>query len=193
MGASPHRDAILTNSARSLIQFKARQLTRRNGFSQSDEEDLVQELTLRLLQKAHLYDPSRGASINTFADRVVHSAVKMILRDRRRQKRAAGYTAVSLESSTVDVDDRPVALGDLLSTTDQQRRALTEPHLSGDDRDAVRHAIETLPPELAEIAQRLKEASVASVARALGVSRRQLYASIAQIRQHFEEAGFGNL
>lgn len=62
-------DAALTPYAKSLIAFKAKQLCRKPGFGRCDEDDLVQDLTLCLLEKGDRYDPSRGASIDTFAIR----------------------------------------------------------------------------------------------------------------------------
>lgn len=194
MGSEPTRGAVLTAFAQSLIQFKARQLCRKPGFSRSDQEDLVQELTLRLLEKAHLYDPDRGASLDTFADRVIGSAVRMILRDRRRLKRAAGFGAMSLERSTVVIDGQPVLLCNLISSADRERVTLTVSHETGDqDLSSVDGAVDSLPSDLADIARRLMGGTVASVARELGTSRRQVYGAIQRIRQHFEAAGLGDL
>lgn len=188
MGPARTPGAVLTAYARIVINSKARQLSRRSGFSRSDEEDLVQELTLRLLEKEHLYDPARGATLDTFADRVITSAVKMILRDRRRLKRAAGFTAVSLESTTVIVDGRPVYLTEAVGDADLARVTLAKRH--GPDPAAdLAELLDGLPSELVDIAHRLQDGTVASVARDLGTSRRQVYAAMARIRQHFQDTG----
>src|SRR4051812_1985208 len=94
-GPIPHH-APVSAYARNLIQRKARQISRRAGFSRSDVQDIEQDLTLALLRKLPQFDPRRGASPDTFADRVIISAVKMMLRDAGRQKRAAGRHARSL-------------------------------------------------------------------------------------------------
>jgi RNA polymerase sigma-70 factor (ECF subfamily) len=188
MGPAPTPGAVLTAYARIVIKSKARQLSRRSGFSRSDEEDLVQELTLRLLEKEHLYDPARGATLDTFADRVITSSVKMILRDRRRLKRAAGFTAVSLESTTVIIDGRPVYLTEAVGDVDLTRVTLAKRH--GPDPAAdLAELLDGLPPELVDVAYRLQDGTVASVARDMGTSRRQVYAAMARIRQHFQDTG----
>src|SRR2546423_10155572 len=120
MGVPP-ADAVLTAYARSFIQFKARQIGRKPGFNPSDEEDLVQELTTFLIRQAGKYDPRRGASVETFANRVILSGVRMILRDRRRAKRAAGFAARSVERSTVDAGGTQVPLVDVVSDQDRAR------------------------------------------------------------------------
>ena len=197
MGVQPTPDAgaaCLTAYARSLIRYKACQLCRRPGFSRSDAEDLAQDLTLALLRKAHLYDPARGASYDTFADRVIDSAARMILRARRQLKRAPGFAAQSLDTGTADVRGRHVPLADRVADTDPRtgRAADGGPDTpGGDDAEAVARALAGLPPHLLAVAERLKHGSVASAARDLGVSRRRVYAAVALIRRRFEGAGLG--
>jgi DNA-directed RNA polymerase specialized sigma24 family protein len=88
MGPAPCPEAILTAYVTALIRVKARQLVRDHLFRRSDEEDLRQELTLRLLKRARRYNPAR-ASLHTFADRVVASLAATLVRERRRQKNGA--------------------------------------------------------------------------------------------------------
>ena len=188
---SPHaRNALLTAYAQSLIKFKARQLSRKPGFSRSDEEDVSQELTAHLLTQAGLYDPKRG-SANTFADRVIKSAIAMLLRDRRRQKRAAGFTAQSLEQTYVRQDQGIASLRDVLGLADLYRRTG-----AGDDDErraetvaAVIEAFQSLPPDLQDLCRRLIDGTAASAARELGISRRQFRNAIERVRHHFEASG----
>jgi RNA polymerase sigma-70 factor, ECF subfamily len=191
--SNPAPHAVLTAYARSLIKFKARQLCRKPGFSRSDEDDLEQELTMRLLSKAHLYDPAR-ASTNTFADRVIRSGIAMMLRDRLRQKRATGFTAQSLEAVPSDTNQDTGVLRDLLTIRDLQRRT----GISADDLDraeliaAVVHAVKSLPPDLQGVCRELIDGTISSAACNLGISRRQVRNAVARIRRHFEQAGLGN-
>jgi len=87
---------VVTEYAKALVQAKARQLCRRN-FSPSEREDIEQDLWLAVLQQAERFHPAR-ASLETFLDRVVSRAAAMLLRSRKRHKRAGGVQPLSLES-----------------------------------------------------------------------------------------------
>lgn len=190
MGPGPARDAALTRYARTLIRTKARQLCRHPGFSRSDIEDVSQELILSLLAKAHLFDPKR-ASLDTFADRVVNSSAKMILRGRRRLKRAAGFKTISLDSGTVQMNGKPVPVAETIDTDHRSGRTVEPPsEVLRENDEAVAQALAELTPHLADIAERLKNVSVAGLAREMGVSRRQLYSALRLIRARFEATGF---
>ncbi len=165
--------AVLTDYARKLIRTKARQLVRQAGFSASDRADVEQELILRLLERSHRYDASR-ASVNTFVARVVNSCVVTILRERGRQKRAAGYFAQSLDAPAGDGG----TLHDLLAGAADHDLA-----------DALAEAIAALPADLRALCAELPDRKLVDVARDLGVSRQHLYRSIARIRAHFQEHG----
>ncbi len=192
MGSPPARDAVLTAYAKSLIRIKARQLARKPGFTRSDEEDLEQELAMFLLAKGHLFDPAR-ASVNTFTDRVIMSKVAMIIRDRRRQKRAGDFTAQSLEETRPRSEDEVGALRDALTEADARRRLGTEASdLERAQRiAAVVEAMRSLPAEDRDICCRLTERPAAAVARDLGISRHQLRKVIERVRLHFEARGLG--
>src|SRR5690606_18928212 len=97
MSNAQSKEFILTEYAQNLIEFKARQLSRRWDFSQSDREEIQQELWLAVVDQAERFDSER-ASLDTFIDRVVNTAVRGILRNRERQKRANGFQAVSLDA-----------------------------------------------------------------------------------------------
>jgi RNA polymerase sigma factor (sigma-70 family) len=194
MGPGPARDAVLTAYAKSLISFKAKQLCRKARFSRSDEEDLVQDLTLALLEKRNQYDVARGASIDTFANRVVISKVKMILRDRRRTKRAAGFKAASLDCDTAQGTDGPAPLSQMIDGDDRARRGTSgppDPLASLERHEALTAVMASLPPDLADFAQQMCSGSVHSAARRLGISRRRADATVTELRRRLEAAGLG--
>jgi RNA polymerase sigma-70 factor (ECF subfamily) len=185
-------ERVLTDYARSLIRFKARQLSRRAGFSRSDRDDLEQDLWAALLAQADRFDPSR-ACLNTFADRVVNSAAAMILRDRQRQKRADGLQAQSL-NAPLGRDGQPETLGCGLSEADHRRRIGTEPPDEAgrrDDADAVRHALASMAPHVADVCRRVLGGSISSAAQELGTSRRQIRKALDAARPFLERAGYG--
>ena len=191
---SQTREAVLTDYAKSLIRFKARQLARRSGFSRSDEDDLEQELWLALLDKADQFDPQR-ASLDTFIDRVVNTSIRMILRERNRQKRANGFRAASLGGTISQKGGRPEPLSATLGEADRCRHTGRVPNddVARKERgDAVDHALEAMPGDLRDICRRVMGGSIASAARELQTSRRQIRNALAESRPWLERAGFGD-
>ena len=195
MGAESSRPNDLDRYAKALIRTKARKLSALSGFTASDREDVEQELALHLIKQSHLYDPSR-ASWRTFATRVVETAAAMFLRDRRRQKRAAGYFTESLDQAVGDREGGPSPLRDSLSEADLGRRTGTLPADESVEQrertDAVRRALASLPPDLQAFCVLLADGTEAGIARELGISRRQVRNALERIRRRFETAGLAD-
>ncbi len=168
--AETQHTSVLNEYARKDIENKARRLIRRAGFSRSDREDLEQELTLRLLERSALYDPSR-ASLNTFVVCVIRSGVANILRQEATKKRAAARFNTSLHAEHVPP---PVV------EPEQERNFA---------RLEVREAVAGLAPELQSVCQRLMADPPSVVARELKVTSYQLQISIGHIRRHFARLG----
>ena len=78
MGFENHYEGI-DEYAVQLIRYKARQLVGRVGFTESDRDDLEQELMLDLLRRLPKYNPDR-AQRNTFIARVVEHKIATIIR-----------------------------------------------------------------------------------------------------------------
>jgi len=189
MGNPQSRDAALSAYASSLIKFKARQLDRKSVLRGMDRDDIAQELTFRLLAELHRYDPERGASFDTFADRVINTAIASLLRAQKRQKRAGEAHAVPLDQIYVRVDDGMATLRDVLSAADGARRTGADVE---DRAEAIMAIVMSLPPEEREFALLRRDGTDASVARDMGISRRQVRNIMARLRARFEAAGFGD-
>ena len=187
MGVHPVHAALTSQYVRQLLQVKARQLTGHRGFNPSEQLDLQQDLAVHVLKQAHHFDPSR-ACVNTFIARVVDSAVAMLLRDRRRLKRAAGFRSRSLEEALFHGERGTGSLAELLDEADGCRRSGGEP-VSDQERSDLRadtqRVLADLPPELQEIAARLVNATEAAIARDMGISRRQVRNAVEMIRAQF--------
>ena len=191
MGVHLVHAALSTDYVRKLIIIKARQVVRKPGFSRSDQPDIEQDLVTHVLKKAHLFDPAR-ATVQTFMARVVDSAIAMILRDRHRQKRAAGFHTKSLASMVLDHERKLRVLADMVSETDLRRRYGGDAPANEDIAVLVMdfsQVLADLSPELRDVAARLPGGTEASIARDLGKSRRQVRKAIAAIKEHFEAAG----
>jgi RNA polymerase sigma factor (sigma-70 family) len=162
---------------------------RHPGFCISDLSDVAQELTVRLWRRAADYDASR-ASPATFIDRVVASGAAEIIRNRRRLKRQAG--AVSLERTAVADDGVVTSLRYTLVEEDQTRRTLSERNTSSEALSPeVAEVIASLPEELRVLATCLQSQNLHQTARAMKISRRQVYRLMDELRERFKAAGFG--
>ena len=193
MTAELPKDAVLTAYAKSLISFKARELKQKREFRREAREDLEQDLTAYLLSRAHLFDPRR-ASLSTFADRVIRSGIAMMLRDRRRKKRAPDLDTVSLEQTGARSDEDAGSLRNALTEADLLRRLGTA--ASDPDRAeliaAVIEAVRSLPAEERELCRRIIERFEAPTTRGLGLPSQQLHDALERIRKRFEAAGLGD-
>jgi RNA polymerase sigma factor (sigma-70 family) len=174
----PPPAGVLSDAVRSNIRYKARMLCRSRGFrgADADSEDVEQQLTLGLLAKASRYDPMRS-SFATYADRVIDSECKMMLRARRAKKRGNGSAPAPLD------DDGGVDKGADVVAAAASRECSCR----------VASTLATLPPSLTEAARRLTHDPVATVAQDMGLSRQAVYRLMAQLRDRFTDAGLDQL
>jgi RNA polymerase sigma factor (sigma-70 family) len=184
-------DGPLDDFATRLIRRKARELSRKPGFSRSDQPDLEQELSLILLRRLADFDATR-AHRNAFATTVVERYAATILEHRSAEMRTHRRTGGSLNVPAIDADGRTVELSNIIPSSQQSRRTgqYPRPHeeafdLAQDTNEMVRR----LPPRLRDLCERLKHDSISTVARDLGLSRTEIYRRISRIRQRLEEAG----
>ena len=89
-----------------LIRHKARQLVGREGFTESDREDLEQELRTDLLLRLPKYDAER-ASRKTYIARLVDHKVATIIEARRAAKRD-WRRVCSLDEELTNGEGQPV-------------------------------------------------------------------------------------
>ena len=192
MRSADAQSVVFTEYAKSCVRVKARQLSQRSEFRQSDEDDLHQDLWLTLLKEARRFDPQR-ASLNTFVDRVVNSAACMILRRPYRQKRAQGRRALSLDRCKVSYGKEKMPLSQLISEVDLSRRTGAAPIDETDRHDdakAFDHAVIAMPDDVRDVCRQVMGGSISSAARELGMSRRQVREALQAARPYFERAGF---
>lgn len=179
---------VLTDYAKNLIKFKARQLTRRRDFQTAELEDLQQELWLALIKAAQRFDPAK-ASLDTFIDRVVNKAVAMLVRTRQRKRNGITQRMPSLSDERTSPDGRTEPLAATISHDDLARRTGTEPidetHVA-ETTEAVTAALQRMPADLRDVCRRLMGGTVTSVARDLGMSRRQVRNRLQNARPYLE-------
>jgi DNA-directed RNA polymerase specialized sigma24 family protein len=125
-------------------------------------EDIEQHLASVLIKALDHYDASRGASLRTFADRVMTNAGKMLIRHAHAKKRL-----------TMALPSPPC------------------PALAPETRLAVREAHATLPDELRRVCEALVTGTPTEAAQDLGLTRQQVYRRRDLVRAHFEAHGLG--
>ena len=192
MSYAPCSEEFLNSYVTTLIRVKARQLVRGGRIPSHEEEDVRQELALRLMQRAHYFDPAR-ASLNTFAARVVYSLISALLRERGRLKNGASQTVISNEVECDCGAEGRVPLRELLHEKDLRRRS---GQVVGRDRtdqidrqDTLEAVLSALPADLREICEQLKHRTAAETARTLGLSSYRMDQAIRILRQRFSSAG----
>ncbi len=176
---------------RTLIRVKAKRLKGRAGIRQSDLEDVEQELWLGLLQKVSKFDPARG-SAHTFADRVVDSLAKMMLRKQKRLKRAPGFRAQSLET-LIECDGGFLkSIEETISSADVDRRTGNQARSEQEQREleeAMGAALAAMPPELRSVCQLILTGTQRDAAARSGLSRKKLADAKAAIGEILERMG----
>ncbi|HPF38944.1 MAG TPA: sigma factor [Phycisphaerae bacterium] len=178
-------EAVLRPFAKEFIKQKAIQLTRKPGCHRDEREDLIQEITIRVILKLPMYDPQR-CSVDGFIRVVANSAASLIARERRAEKRGAVRGNVSLSAG----EDRGSgkSLGAMLLPSDAARRLGVDTQ-SAVNPEAVHGVIATMPPELESICKALMTQGKAEAARTLGIRRQRIHDLIPKMRDFFSKAG----
>ena len=191
MGSENRFDGIDPYAAK-LIRYKARQLVRRSEFSQSDQEDIEQEIVLDLLYRLPRYDPRR-AQRNTFIARIIEHKVAALIDYRRAAKRDFLREGASLNRDIADGEGRTT---DAIQTVDQETylRRLGIPFRPQRDEVDLRldleSALQRLPEDLRSLCEMLRSMSVQEIATAVGIPRPSVYDAIKRVKARLVEEGF---
>lgn len=164
----------LTDYALELVHYKAWQLVGKAGYTQDDVGDIKQNLIVDLLERLPQFDPAK-ATYNTFVARLVERKISNLLRDRRAEMRDHRREVCSLNEEIDTGEDEPVQRlttisrdGQDIRTGKHSRPAEERAHLQID----MGSVLESLTPELRQVAEMLQTRSVSQVARELGIPRR---------------------
>lgn len=169
--------------AHNLIRNKARRLIGKAGFTETDREDIEQELALDLLVRLENYDPTRGKR-TTFMARVVDNRIATMLADRHAACRDWRLCRDSLDESDCDAPEEGACRIDNLpdpATPTREDLAM---------KMDLPKVVEALPEDLREIWNRLLiTPKISRVARELGIPRSTLYYRIGRLRAALRDAG----
>jgi len=171
------------------VRGAASRLVRTAGFSESDRDDLEQELVLDLLERLPKFDPER-ATLPTFVARVIAHRVSALVGARCTAHRDGRLNVLSLQDEIDDGEGAGVERWTEIAEGDDRRRSETE----GRDADVdlrldLAAALAALPPGLRALCVRLSRRSITEVARGHGVPRTTLYERITEIRVRLASAG----
>ena len=173
-----------------LIRIKARQLVGKAGFTENDRHDLEQELMIDLLQRMRHFNPAK-AKRSTFMARIVERHIATLLEARHAQCRDWRLCRTSLntphendKSDTWELIDRVDREG-ILGRCKPDTRESAANNLSMD----IERVLNTLPEDLRDLCDRLRESNMAEIARETGVPRTTLYDKLTRIREAFRDAG----
>lgn len=184
---------VLDADIRQLILRRAHRLCRRAGYRRCDLDDLVQELTLRLLERLDAFDPDRG-SFYCFALVVLDRAAATAARSRAAACRDAS-TTVSFESPDPRANGSAAPVGQSISATDRENRlgrySRTERELRELAID-VCGVLDELPAELRDVAEGLILNSRCELARRMGVDRKRVLKQALEVRIALFRAGLGS-
>lgn len=177
-----------------LIRSKATQLVGKYGFTESDREDLEQEIALALLLALPKYDSERGQR-STFISRVVNHSISDMIEARKAAKRDYRLCICSLNENLLYEDgtvaERLEAIdrdGCLRRTgkSDQSEVALQ------DLRIDVNRLISKLPGDLRRLCLQLQSANVSQVSNDTETSRSTIYRKLKKLRVIFEAVGLAD-
>jgi RNA polymerase sigma-70 factor (ECF subfamily) len=173
-----------------IIKHKARQLIGRYGLTIFDREDLEQELMIDLLQRMRHFNPAK-AKKSTFMARIVERHIATLLE--ARHARCRDWRMCRMSLNTPHENDR----GDTREMIDRVDSEGTLRPCQPDTRESeinnlrmdVARVLDTLPEDLRDLCERLRESNMAEIARETGVARTTLYDKLTRIRAAFREAG----
>jgi len=191
VGTSARSDGI-DEYAVWLIKHKAQRLIGRVGLTESDREDVEQELALDLLSRLPEYDATRGLR-SAFVGQIINHKVAQLIRDRRRKKRDCRCRACSLDDPPEQEDGSTIPREEIIAQDDYDllMSKHSRPEIERLDlRLDVSAVVSRLPADQQDLAARLMHQSITEAARALGVSRSTLYSNeVKHLRRIFTDEG----
>jgi len=192
--------SLLPQYVTSLIQVTVRKTIGRYRFTESDREDLEQQIASEVIRRRSWFNPAKGKK-KPFLARMVRNAIADIVAARKAPCRDYHREEGSLSQwMLVEADTHPFynewATGADLVTEQNVRRHRGTPSIDpeelGDLIIDMTDAATVLPDRLRRVYKHLKElGSAREVAKAMGRHRSSIYNAIKEIRSHFEEAGLG--
>jgi len=173
------------------IRKKARELAQRPEFVGDDIGDIAGAIRVQLAPRLAKFSSHRGG-LHALVACATRSIAASLIKERYRDCRRVALNTWSFETpdargqrtraESVSEDAVVRACG----------RAICDPIDALITRRSIEDATASLHPDLVIVVRVLREDVPAIAARRLGISRRQLRALIAEIREHFVQHGLGD-
>jgi hypothetical protein len=162
---------VVNPFTRSLIRSKATRLAKRTIFADMGVADIEQELAHRLLPALDRFDANAG-HMNWYVSSVLTRLVALLIRERNTQKRQPKGLC-SLETA-------------IRTGVPEPPNPSSSDHLA-DLKIDLAEVLALLPPDLLDLAERMKTQTLAEVARDVKTPRSTLQRRVERLRQRFED------
>ena len=174
-----------------IVKQKAGQLIGQVGFTESDREDLEQELMIYLLSRLSKFDASRG-SRESFIRLRAADKVASIIQAQKREKRDYRRCTVSLDQEILDGEGRSIRMAETIAREDCLRnlgRTSRPPAELQDLQIDLHEVMARLPEKHRALCEHLIRKTVIEISEETGVHRNTVYYALKKLRRAFEEAG----
>ena len=169
------------------IKWAIREIIGQFGLTESDVDDLSQDLRLDLVRRLPKHQPGR-AKRRTFASRLIANKVRTIIEERTAKKRDFRKVAYSLDEEINDGGGGVTTKGNLFRS---DGRGTAEDKLL-ELRIDLHAILSPLPDQHQAICAGLLEGRlVTEIARGLKLSRSTIYSRLGEIRGRLAKAGYG--
>jgi RNA polymerase sigma-70 factor (ECF subfamily) len=175
-----------------LITSKAQRLVGHYRFTESDREEIEQQIALQVVRKRATVPEPRAQQMG-FLITLVQHAVADIVAARKASNRDYRREDASLDQWVQDAAGGWELRGEMITEDDAARHVGRPGASRGDGHDLaidLADAANRLSPRLREVFEQYAVlGSPREVAKAIGVHHSTVYEALKQIKDHFEQAG----
>lgn len=173
------------------LRFRAFQVSCSQGFSDTDRDDLEQDLRIAIMQSLPQFDPTRG-HWNVFVFTIIERRILDLFTSGQIRDRTRAMETESLASLVTLPDQEETSLSQLVLPEDQSRvngRPYRHHIESTDLASDLSEVLAGLPSDQVELATRLMELTPSELARELQMPRSTLRDMIEELRKSFARWG----
>jgi RNA polymerase sigma-70 factor (ECF subfamily) len=167
-----------------LIDRKVASLHRTWGLSQTDADDVRQEIYLDLLERLPKHNPTK-APIALFVSACIHRKIYNLVRGMLAQRRSPVRDSVDRMDEAMTTTGTPVDTSAAEHAGDRER-------VLRDLRLDLAAATRDLTDEERDLLQDLMSESVSDIARRTGRTRKMVYRVFRSLRQKLADGGLGH-